>query len=400
MLLVPIALCVLAFGKYSLHARLRQAPGIMAFVFAVPLFTVYTIYWNGINGAAFYWDSFWAPALMALCLMDASPRQRRFLAYFMLILVLGNVLMGLYESIRQEAFFPVVTVNADGKQVEEVTENFRATAFFPHPLTASLMATMTLLLLYRMQLRFIFLAMSFVLLWVGLLEFGGRTGLGVSLVMTVGAGAWVGVTGMLRRDLKTSTAMYLLLGMIVLPLVLGVIATQTHIAERLLDTMYYDDSAEVRVFQWKVLNYLSLPNWLFGVPQDDLIQLKYQIGIGPNEDIENFWLLLFLNLGAIGFVGFLVFFFTFLVNLARVGSGLFGWLLMIAALIIDSSSNSLGQKTYDLLMEVVILYAMSGFNGWQRSSRRRLRLPPTRRHERDMRLHATGRRAEPTLRQL
>jgi hypothetical protein len=153
------------------------------------------------------------------------------------------------------------------------------------------------------------------------------------------------------------------------PLLILVIVTQTSVADRIINTLYFDDSAQVRVTQWMVLNYLDLKNWLFGVPLADLEALKYQIGLDANEDIENFWLLLCLNLGMIGFVVFVVIFGCFLLHMARYGGGLNGWLLMVSALIIDSSSNSLGTKSNDLFIEVAFLMAMSGFKSYVRQPR-------------------------------
>jgi hypothetical protein len=368
-LLVFVALYVLVRGRYSLHERLRDTPGLMLFVFAVPLFSLYTIYFNGISGAAFYWDSFWAPALMALCLQDATDKHKRILARLLFAIVMTNVLFGLYESLTQNNIFPFVALDDDVSKAAanlQPTVDFRANAFYPHPLTASLVTAMTLILMYRMQLPFLVLAPSFVLLLVGLLEFGGRTALAVAIVMTGIAAFWITLSGLLKRNLKLSTMVYMILAAIGIPILVTLVVTQTHIAERIMNTMYFDDSAAVRVLQWRVLDYLTLKNWLFGVSMEDLIRLKYRVGLNEVEDIENFWLLLFLNLGSVGYITFLCTFFLFLTYIARVGGGLFGWLLMLSGLIIDSSSNSLGQKTYDLLIEVVLLVAMSGFNGWMR----------------------------------
>jgi polysaccharide biosynthesis protein VpsF len=289
------------------------------------------------------------------------------------------VLFGLFESLTHNNVFPFVA-NDDVKEAElEATDDFRANAFYPHPLTASLITSMAFFLLYAMQMRFVVLAASFPLLLIGLLAFGGRTALGVTIAMSGLAAFYILMKGIIRRNLKLDFILYLLCAMIILPIVVGIIVTQTTIAERIVDTLYYDDSAQVRVTQWTVLNFLTLKNWLFGVPLLDLEALKYQIGLDAVEDIENFWLLLFLNLGAIGFIAFLFVFGAFLTHIARRGHGMFAWMLMISALIIDSGSNSLGTKSNDLFIEVAFLMAMSGYKDYVRlapvrTSRLRLNL--------------------------
>ena len=366
------AFYALASGAIPFHQRCREAPGLLLFVFAIPLFAVYTAYFNGLSGAAFYFDSFWGAGLLAVALEGATDKQKRWLAKMLLALVLLNVLFGLYESLTQNNVFPFVA-NDDVTQAEiKATADFRANAFYPHPLTASLITGMAFFLLYVMQLRFVVLAPSFLLLLIGLLAFGGRTALFVTLGMSGLAAFWVVMSGIIKRNLKLEVIGYILVALVVLPLVAVIVITQTTIADRIVNTLYLDDSAEVRVFQWTILNYLSLKNWLFGVPMQELIGLKYQIGLNAVEDIENFWLLLFLNLGAVGFVVFLFVFGTFLVHIARYAGGMYAWMLMLSALIIDSGSNSLGQKSNDLVIEVAFLVAMAGYKNYTRQTVRRV----------------------------
>ena len=366
------AFYALASGAVPFHQRCRESPGLILFVFAIPVFAVYTAFFNGLSGAAFYFDSFWGAGLLAVALEGATDRQKRLLAKILLALVLLNVLFGLFESLTQNNIFPFVA-NDDVKPAEiQATADFRANAFYPHPLTASLITGMTFFLLYVMQLRFLVLAPSFLLILIGLLAFGGRTALFVTLGMSGLAAFWVVMSGIIKRNLKLDVMGYILVAALVLPLVTAIIVTQTTIADRIVDTLYFDDSAQVRVFQWNILNYLSLKNWLFGVPLQELIALKYQIGLNAVEDIENFWLLLFLNLGAVGFVAFLSVLGTFLVHIARYGGGMYAWMLMLSALIIDSGSNSLGQKSNDLVIEVAFLMAMAGYKNYKRQTVRRV----------------------------
>ena len=365
------AFYALASGAVPFHQRCRESPGLLLYVFAIPVFAVYTVYFNGLSGAAFYFDSFWGAGLLAIALEGATDRQKRLLAKILLALVLLNVLFGLFESLTQNNVFPFVA-NDDAEAQIQATTDFRANAFYPHPLTASLITGMAFFLLYVMQPRFLVLAPSFVLILIGLLAFGGRTALFVTVGMSGLAAFWVVMSGIIKRNLKLEVMGYILVAVVVLPIVAAIIITQTTIADRIVDTLYFDDSAEVRVFQWTVLNYLSLKNWLFGIPLQDLMALKYQIGLNSVEDIENFWLLLFLNLGAVGFVAFLFVFFTFLVHIARYAGGMYAWMLMLSALIIDSGSNSLGQKSNDLVIEVAFLIAMSGYRNYARQTVRRV----------------------------
>ncbi len=336
--------------------------------------------------------SFWSAALLALLLESATDKQKRWLARLLMTLVIANVLIGLWESVTQNNWFPFVADPIDGTSDSAAleTEDFRANAFYGHPLGASLITSMAFFLLYSMQIRVAVAGPVIGLLLIGLLAFGGRTALGITGLLSIITAVYVLTMGIIRRNLRLDFVMGIMVAAIIVPLLILIIVTQTTIADRIIDTLYFDDSAQVRVTQWMVLDYLSLKNWLFGVPLADLEALKFQIGLDASEDIENFWLLLCLNLGVIGFVVFVVFFCAFLTHVARYGGGLNGWLLMVSTLIIDSSSNSLGTKSNDLFIEVAFLMAMSGFKNYVRQPRAARAHKPTAKFRRSPRALSDG----------
>ncbi len=340
----------------------------MGFVIGIPLLALYVAHFNGLSGTAFYFDSFWSPALLALLLEPASDEQKRTLSKILLGVVILNVIIGLIESITHYNWFPFIPpVPELASKLAPVDDDFRANAFYTHPLGASLVTSLGIFLLYNMRLKLVIAGPIFALLMLGLLEFGGRTALAVTLLVSAMAAIYTLVSGLIRRDLKLDFVMTVVVAVVLLPILATFIITQTSIADRIINTLYFDGSARVRTMQWTVLNYLNLKEWLFGITLKDVEALKYQIGLDAVEDIENFWLLLFLNLGAIGFVVFLILFGGFLVHVARAGKGLNAWLLSLAAIAIDSGANSLGEKSNDLFMQVAFVIAMSGYAGYVRS---------------------------------
>lgn len=364
-------------GTVSLHQRLRDAPGLMLYVFAIPLLAVYTSYFNGLKGSSFYIDSFWSAGLLAVVLEPASDKQKRLLAKILIALCIFNVLIGLYESLTHNNWFPFVYDDDEKAAAYASNDDFRANAFYTHPLTASLVTGMAFFLLYGMRMRFIAAAPIFGMLMIGLLEFGGRAALGVTVLASGLAAFYELLIGIVRRNLKLDFVLAIVSAAIIVPILLAIVVTQTTIANRIIDTVFHDDngSSAARVTQWAVFNYLTLKNWLFGVPALDIEALRYRIGLTGAEDIENFWLLIFLNLGSIGFIAFLGIFGTFLVHVARHGAGMNAWLLMVSALVIDSGSNSLGTKSNDLFIEVAFLIALAGYKNY-------VRVPSVRRFQR------------------
>jgi hypothetical protein len=362
------AIYLLLRGEVPLYRRFRTAPGLMLYLFGIPLLGIYSIMWNGYSGSAVYIESFWSAGLLAIALEPGTAKQKRLLAKILITLCVVNSLVGIYESLTHTNWFPLAFDEDIADLTEELSRfnvDFRANAFYSHPLGASVVTTMAIFLLYRMQIRFVFAAPIFIILFVGLFAFGGRAALGVTVVVSALAALYLLLLGIIRRHLELDFVLAILAAVAIIPLLVAFIVTQTTIAERIIDNLYYDDSAAVRSIQWEVLGHLTLRNWLFGISLTDLENLKYQIGLSTKgTDIENFWLLVFLSLGGIGFVVFLGLFGGFLCYLCRRTRNIFGWLLMLSALVIDSTSNSLGVKSNDLFIETGFLISMVGYEGF------------------------------------
>ena len=363
----------------SLSQRFRETPGLMLFLCGIPVLTLYAICFVGYSGSTVFIETFWSAGLLALLIEPATDRQKRLLGVILMMLVIGNIFIALYESLSHVELFPM-TLDPDALDTMdgEVIEDFRAHAFYSHPLTASLVTAMAFFLLYSSRLRFMPSATIFGLLMVGLLAFGGRTALGVTVVVSAVTAAYVFLTGLVTRKLSLKFMMYIFTAAIVLPVAFYLIVSQTTIADRIVDNLYYDGSAAVRVTQWEIFNHLSLKHWLFGISKEELAVLKYQIGLASKDtDIENFWILMFLDLGSIGFAVFVSLFAGFIVHLARYAGTLNGWLLAGSAFVIDSSSNSLGVWSNDLLIEVAFLVAISGYRNYM-PARTRQHIPAER----------------------
>jgi hypothetical protein len=221
---------------------------------------------------------------------------------------------------------------------------------------------MGVFLLLRMRMSGLLKAALFTGFIIGMLNFGGRAALLVTGVIIVIATGVVLLRGMIRRDLSPGFVGAVVAAVIILPPILVLLLTSTDIGTRVVTHMYMDDSADVRNLQWLILKHLNTHDVLFGVPMQRMDILKYQIGLAAETtDIENFWLLMFLNLGVIGFLVFLIALAMLMLHLGRMTAHPLGWMLLIAAIIIDSTSNSLGRKSVDLLFMVACMVAMTGF---------------------------------------
>jgi hypothetical protein len=340
----------------------KATPALASFVVLILFCAFYSIANDGISGAAIYVESFLAAGLLALVLEGGTDRQKRALAWWIIAFVVVSIVISIGEGATQTHLIPMHFGDEPTKEMAEDADNFRGDGLFGHPLTAALTTSMATFMLLRMRMNGLLKAALFTTFLIGLLSFGGRAALGTTLIMIGLATIVVLVRGVAMRNLSMGFVGAIGAAVVILPPLLLMLITSTDIGSRILTHLYMDDSAAVRDLQWLVLNHLNLHDVLFGVPPDRLDVLKYQIGLGSDTtDIENFWLLMFLNLGAIGFVVFLIALGLFLVHLGRTTAHPLGWMLLVSAILIDSTSNSLGRKSVDLLFMVACMVAMTGY---------------------------------------
>jgi hypothetical protein len=340
----------------------RATPALASFIMLILFCAFYSIANVGISGAAVYVESYLAAGLLAVVLEVGTDRQKRTLGWWIIGFTVLSIVISIGESLTQTHLIALHLGDATPVDLAQDTEDFRGSGLFGHPLTAALSTSMATFMLLRMRMRPLLKAALFTTFLVGLLSFGGRAGLGTTLILLALAAIMVLLRGIVTRSLSMGFVGTIGAAILILPPLILMLITSTDIGGRILTHMYMDDSAEVRNLQWLVLNHLNLHDVLFGVSLDRLDVLKYQIGLGEaTTDIENFWLLMFLNLGIMGFIVFLIAFALFLVHLGRTSAHPLGWMLLTAAILIDSTSNSLGRKSDDLVFMVACMVAMTGY---------------------------------------
>ncbi len=299
-------------------------------------------------------DTFLPAGLLAAVLGRASPAVLARLRLAMQFLLAANAVLALAERAMQTTLVPLYL---NDNAYSPVTEDFRPTALFDHPLTGALMMMMALTLAPAARgWRLAYQA----LVWAALVAFGGRMALGVTL-LTVGAGvAWRGWRLLLARDRRaTWTLLAAALGAGGCAALLAV-ALAAGLGDRLVAHMYWDQSAQVRLAQWQILGQLDLWQALFGTPREDLLHLLNRLRLGTGvEVIENFWLLMFVSLGALAFPLFLAGLGALLAWCWR-RTGPAGRALLVGTLVVASSSNSLGRKSTVLVCLVATTACIPG----------------------------------------
>lgn len=313
----------------------------------------WVVFRHGTSGAAFIIEALWMPVVAAFALDLFDARRRRQTLQLVMLLLAGNALLAVGEALSGANLVPA-SLESSGL-VAEV--QFRATAFLGHPLhnaliTASLLPAVTLLPLSRVGQ-----IMLILLLLLSLLAFGGRTSIGLAVLLY---GPYFFISAC-RKALRggfnylqlTGGSLALMLGTTG---VLGFVAA-TGLGDRIFKNMKMDNSAGVRLKVWDAFDYLSESDFWFGIAPIDIDHIALLMGLDPKyEAIENFWIYNFMQFGVVGFTPFVVALACLVLVLWRAATPP----MRVATLLyflVASTANTLAAKTMSLMLLVVVILA-------------------------------------------
>jgi hypothetical protein len=357
-------LLLAAVALHLLRARLplrtawdctTQRPALAAYLALLVLCIVFGALVTQSDILIVFIESFMPAALLSIVLTDASPCARRLLGRAMLAAFAANVALVLAEAVLQRHLIPVWL--GDDPFVDPPGE-FRGAALYDHPLTGSAMTLIGVFLVLGTPRAAWLRAPLLLWLLVGLLAFGGRTALAVTLAALTCWGAARLLHRLLARRLRLAELAAALAACTIGPLLFAILLAATSIGERIAARFYWDDSARARGVQWRMLDQLDAGDWLFGMRHARFEQLVAQLGLTWHfSDVENFWLWMFLDLGLLGFAIFLPALVIFLAAEWRRATPA-GRIMLLALLVVASTSNSLARKSSLLTVAIAAAAAM------------------------------------------
>lgn len=354
-----IALFILLFSHgQPLRQLVRTFTHYKVYTSMLGIYVILFFYWAMAHpvGVGMLIDTHMTVPISAIVL-SYTPRSycRRFATFFVFMTLL-NAAIGMGESLTRTRIF---TFDPDWVVLKET--NFRASALEGHPLNNATFTCLGLLTCMAMNYNRAFKLIAAAVYMGGLVAFGGRAALLLSVV------SMVPIAGnAIREQSKTMTLAKMCIviaAVIILPIIFvaGLVALlNSQMGERLMSfSSFNDNSAEARVLVVHVFDYMSTADVFFGIPGDRIEDICYQMGLTlPVSDVENPWLLMFMLLGAIMFCLWLP---TTLV---------FAWTLMkdkpfalkvmvLAYYITVSTSNSFGRKDslYTIMTAIVVCAA-------------------------------------------
>jgi hypothetical protein len=311
---------------------------------------LYSLLLTGRGNLVVFLDTFLPAGIAAAIVADSKPDFCCILRSLMQAGIFLNALVALYESSMHRNIIPLYLDSAVYSPPEQ---EFRPTALFDHPLTGSMV---TLIGLAIAPSRGSTRALYSLVLTASLVTFGGRVATSMAALSAIVFRSILLGRSALNHDKRSAISFIASTGIGLATMALLLAGIAGGIGQRLLGHLYWDPSAQVRLNQWAIISELSCEEFLFGVPREELIALLTPLWLKDGvEVLENFWLLMFVSLGAFGFVIFLSGFAALMLFLWQQTS-LRGNILLVATIIAASTSNSLGRKSS---MLVILIAAMA-----------------------------------------
>lgn len=348
-----MALCSHGNPLGAALAQLRGQRALALYLAAMLALFGYALLRHGMGGAAYLIDTHLMAAVAVLVMQQLGPRRQRQTLMLMALVLVLNAALGIGEAALQARLLPLTI----GGHAEVPEDYFRASALMGHPLqnaqqTATLLPVLLLLpLAAGMRCALV--------LWLGLalLAFGGRVSLLLAVLMY--GGLFVAqafkrlVEGRLNYRQVTGGA----IGVLLAAAAMVAVVVSTGLGERIFASLSWDNSASVRVRVWEVFGYMNDVQLIFGATADDIEVLYQHLGLDARfEAIENFWLLAWVQYGAVGFSLFAFGLGCALCFLWGQSFGVFR-VALVLTLLVSSTTNSLTAKTSAWLLFMVAVQA-------------------------------------------
>lgn len=353
-LLLPAWILGLAGQGHPLEALWRQARqhrAVFTYLVCMTVVFLWAAGQHGPSGLAFIIDTLIMPAVAVLTVLLQPRHRQRQLLQLIMFAVVANALLGVAESSLRMRLVPIYA----GRERDFIEEPFfRASALFGHPLSNSLVTLTLMPMLLLMPWRASLKVATVVLCLLSLLAFGSRTALAVALIYALLLGlvvAWRLVRGRYGYVQIAAGA----LGMVVGSALLAALVAVSGLGARIFKNLKWDNSADVRLKSWDVLDHVHGAEVWFGVSILDIASIAERIGIDPRyEAIENFWLVMLLLLGFLGFAVFLVGLVVLFTYLWRTSAAPMR-VALVMYLLVASGANTLSSKNVSLLLLAMVV---------------------------------------------
>jgi hypothetical protein len=352
LVLLALGLRAMASGRpLSLLDEFVRPPALALYIFAWAVLLGFTIF---IKKGPFtpLIDTFLQPAMVFVLATAMSEAEKKRTALLIHLLLNINALLGLFEYLTGYRLTPYVA----GTLLIE--SDWRSTALLGHPLANAMMTGSYILVMgigggrdLPKLLRPVIIGLQF----LGMIAFGGRSALVLTLLLLCCVGLWNFARFLRGERTDLLQAGLIMLAMpVVVTLMVG--AINGGFFDQMIERFVNDNgSAKARVIMLKLFNYVSWEDLVFGPDQALITSLQHTEGI--EYGIESFWVAFVLTNGlAMSFIFFpaLVAFSFLLVTRTTASTGV----LLVYFYLLASTSVSMSAKTPAFGMFIILILTM------------------------------------------
>lgn len=315
---------------------------LLRYTFWLLAMAVLLVFTGRSGPAGFLIDTYLVAALAGLAMLGLSENFRRRLGDLTLGLLVLSAAIAIVEAITKHRLLPYDAV--------ELT--FRPLGLSEHPLVLGAMCATGIGFVPLTRWRVWAKVGMVVLLFVGCAASGARFALlaaGAEIVLMLVALPWPGLTRRHARQAKAAVLLFTFVGGPLLVAGLGSAGLLDRFSSSLVD-----DNFMVRVTIYRVFDYTSWNDILFGMQPDDLLAIVHGKLHLPTIESAPVVILLLLGLPlALLFTALLIWTLRRLLK----GGPMAAWIGTLAFLAAALSNNTLSSKTPVVAMVVVLLVA-------------------------------------------
>ena len=296
-------------------------------------------------------DTFLAPVLLFLLLLQIGETSRHRLALLLHALMFLNSVIGYYEFLSGDRLVPLIAGDLP------LDDEWRSSALLGHPLVNAAMVGSYLLVLSfggGRDLPFILRPAAMLVSLGALFVFGGRASLVLALLIITAL--------LLRKIIQLAAGMRFNLAIAILVVAAipvlaasGLVLLEAGFFDQMIERFVNDKGSTVARFaMFDIFNVLNMRDILFGPDPEVVATQMKMLGL---VGIESFWVAFVLSYGLIISAVFFTGLFFFLADVAgelRASAGI----ILVYFILVASTSVSLSAKVTSLAMCLVLLLVM------------------------------------------
>jgi len=295
-------------------------------------------------------DTFLLPVVLCLVIWRLSPLQRKPLVWMLHLTILLNVILGYYEYFSGHRLIPL---SLGGDVV--VTGEWRSSALFGHPLTASgLVGAYILALILRPALcPPVVLRLPLIAFCLGsLMVFGGRTAL-VTVLLVIGSFAALELFRILRGGRTSLPVAIAAICLLFVAAAAVFAALDLGIFDKMLLRFSSDKGSTLA--RYATFNLLSHFDWQELVLGPNPVRANaLQTQWGLNYGIEDFWISCIVQFGLVHTILLTIGLICLFAEILQRASGA-AWAIILLIVVIAASSVSFSSKNIQLAQFVVLI---------------------------------------------